>query len=82
MSEKSCTSCPNWGEKGGGLVIWTKSKRTAVLPRESVPYLLILSKTETRVLVYGIVGPMGSSSNIYHIMFELTHFQRIVCISL
>ena len=27
-SEKSCTSCPNWGV--GGEVIWTKSKRTAV----------------------------------------------------
>ena len=25
--KKSCTSCPNWGERRGGEVIWTKSKR-------------------------------------------------------
>ena len=38
-SEKSCTSCPNWGEGAGGWeVIWTKFKRTTVFFRESVPY--------------------------------------------
>ena len=36
MSEKSCTSCPNWEE--GGEVIWTKFKRTAAFFWDVFPY--------------------------------------------
>ena len=36
--EKSCTSCPNWGEGGGGEVIWAMPERKHSFFQEVFPY--------------------------------------------
>ena len=51
--KRSCKSCPNWGERGEG-VIWTKSKRTAVFFGMSSlrvkRYVSIIQKQDSRLI--------------------------------
>ena len=48
--KKSCTSCPNWGERGE--VIGTESKRTATFFRETFPEILKIPQELTDLLAH------------------------------
>ena len=74
-SEKSCISCPNWREGGGGEVIWIKSKRTAVFPRESVPKVGVVSSGSGATgHCAGANRPGSSKSEIRGLLSAFKHF--------